>query len=93
MDCSTTTYILCVGVWKQREEGCTYSGRLELWAVTSSVWDGAGRSNGWAHSERCLLIEMGSSGPTEKQTDITRPRDRACGRTDSLAVWQKAGKR
>jgi hypothetical protein len=40
-----------VCVWK-REEACMYSGRLECWAATSSVWHGASRSNGRAHNRR-----------------------------------------
>lgn len=84
----TAALLFYVGVWKQREEGCTYSGRLELWAVTSSVWDGAGRSNGWAHRERCFLIEMGSSSSTgwaDRETDRHHETTRPGLRTDRLA--------
>ena len=53
----------------------TYSGRLE---PVVRVWDGAGRRNGRAYSERCFLIEMDRAVFVEKM-------DRQTGRDTARA--------
>ena len=53
----------------------THSGRLE---PVVRVWDGAGRRNGRAYSERCFLIEMDRAVFVEKMDRQTgRDTDRA----------------
>lgn len=66
-------------VWK-REEACMYSGRLECWAATSSVWHGASRSNGRARKNRCFPTEV--EARQRQGESVRRGPEERCQRAD-----------